>query len=81
MTGKELGRQPAYPCGCGTDYGLSKREDFAKAAMVAIYISEALPFFQATCADHLEGPIFAEKADAAVRMADALLDALAQETT
>ena len=79
MTGKELGRQPAYPCGCGTDYGLSKREDFAKAAMNVAH--KEFAEYRKTQDAEWRGDRSAWIANCAVILADALLDALAQETT
>lgn len=69
MTGKELGRQPAYPCTSDVstaDSGLSKREDFAKAAMTGLLANPEVGF----------GTLF-ELSQRCVGLADALLDALA----
>lgn len=86
MTGKELGQQAAYPrlyehCQRVNESeitpGLTKREDFAKAAMTVAH--KEFVEYRKTQDAEWRGDRSAWIAECAARLADALLDALARE--
>ena len=85
MTGKELGQQQAYPVDWNGRLpdawadGLTKREDFAKAAMNVAH--KEFAEYRKTQDAEWRGDRSAWIANCAVILADALLDALAREAT
>ena len=79
MTGKELGREYAFPLEGFDEQGLTKREDFARAAMNVAH--KEFVEYRKTQDAEWRGDRSAWIAGCAVRLADALLDALAREST